>query len=85
MGQHLHTNGLKLTVDVASWNHIWNWTLIAESQADRVITMTTYTGTSKFFIFFFSFLLSLLSLTSSEYPQKRKLQLVCLGFGTGHE
>mmetsp|Transcript_800 Transcript_800/g.2504 ORF Transcript_800/g.2504 Transcript_800/m.2504 type:complete len:298 (-) Transcript_800:35-928(-) len=40
----LHVHGMKLTVDVASWSNLWNFTLLGESGADRVITMSTYTG-----------------------------------------
>jgi hypothetical protein len=36
---------MKLTVDVAGWSDLWNFTLLAKSGCDRVITMSTYTGT----------------------------------------
>eukprot|EP01119_Soliformovum_irregulare_P021167 TRINITY_DN6997_c0_g1_i3.p1 TRINITY_DN6997_c0_g1~~TRINITY_DN6997_c0_g1_i3.p1 ORF type:complete len:220 (+),score=44.55 TRINITY_DN6997_c0_g1_i3:76-735(+) len=40
----LHRHGKKLTVDVASWNPLWNWTLISESNVDKVYLMSTYTA-----------------------------------------
>jgi len=38
----MHGNGMILTVDVATWNGIWNNTLISLTNVDRVITMQTY-------------------------------------------
>ncbi len=38
----LHAAGKRLSVDVASWNPIWNFTLLAESQVDVVHQMDTY-------------------------------------------
>jgi hypothetical protein len=40
----LHQVDKKLTVDVASWNPIWNWTLISNSSVDGIFLMDTYTG-----------------------------------------
>jgi len=45
----LHAEGLKLTVDIASWSPVWNLTAIAATEADRVISMATYTGTDSSF------------------------------------
>ena len=39
----LHAQGMILTVDVASWSHIWNYTAIAASSVDRMMVMSTYT------------------------------------------
>lgn len=41
----LHKAGKKLTVDIASWNGIWNWPAISASLVDHVFLMDTYTGT----------------------------------------
>jgi len=39
----LHSNGMKLSVDVASWNpQFWQFSAIASSSVDYVITMDTY-------------------------------------------
>ena len=40
----MHKNGFQLSVDVASWSIIWNWTLISETNIDYVIPMSTYTS-----------------------------------------
>ena len=40
----LHAKGFKLSVDISSWDAIWNWTLIAQSGVDQAIIMDTYTG-----------------------------------------
>jgi len=42
--QGLHQNGLQLSVDYAGWSPIWNLTAIAESEADYIISMSTYTS-----------------------------------------
>lgn len=49
----LHQIDKKLTVDIASWNPIWNWTLISNSQVDRMFLMNTYTGNFTWFQHFF--------------------------------
>jgi len=40
----LHKINKILTIDVASWNSIWNLTQISHSNVDRIFTMDTYTG-----------------------------------------
>eukprot|EP01006_Ploeotia_vitrea_P060021 TRINITY_DN75169_c0_g1_i1.p1 TRINITY_DN75169_c0_g1~~TRINITY_DN75169_c0_g1_i1.p1 ORF type:complete len:291 (+),score=129.49 TRINITY_DN75169_c0_g1_i1:3-875(+) len=36
---------LRVTVDISSWSNIWhNWTALADTAVDRVITMSTYTN-----------------------------------------
>jgi hypothetical protein len=40
----LHKHGKKLTVAIASWNAIWNWTLLAQTKVDKLMIMSTYTG-----------------------------------------
>lgn len=40
----LHKAGLIATVDVATWSPIWNFTAIAASSVDYVMTMSTYTS-----------------------------------------
>lgn len=40
----MHAQGIKVSVDAATWNPIWNFTLLAQTSLDRVITMGTYTG-----------------------------------------
>jgi len=45
----LHAEGLKLSVDVATWSTIWNYTAIAETSSDIVISMGTYTSTDSSF------------------------------------
>jgi len=40
----MHSHGIKVQVDIASWNPIWNWTAIGESAVDRVMSMDTYAG-----------------------------------------
>lgn len=45
----LHEVGLKLTVDYATWSPIWNVTAIADTAADKLISMGTYTSTDSSF------------------------------------
>ena len=45
-GDALHAHGKVLTVDVASWSHIWNYSAIAASSVDRMMVMSTYAGAS---------------------------------------
>jgi hypothetical protein len=45
----LHKEGFKLSVDVATWSPIWNYTAIAETSSDYVISMGTYTNTDTSF------------------------------------
>ncbi|KAH3759947.1 hypothetical protein Pelo_8259 [Pelomyxa schiedti] len=40
----LHLKGKVLSVDVATWNTIWNYELIAQSHVDYINCMATYTG-----------------------------------------
>lgn len=48
-GNALHEAGLLLSVDVATWSPIWNYTAIAETSADIVISMGTYTSSDTSF------------------------------------
>jgi len=43
-GDALHSKSKKLSVDVATWNTIWNLTLLSASGADNLMDMGTYTG-----------------------------------------
>jgi hypothetical protein len=45
----LHSAGLQLTVDVATWSPIWNYDAIEKGAADRVISMGTYTSSDSSF------------------------------------
>ncbi len=45
----LHRANLKLTVDVATWSPIWNYTAIADTAVDMGISMGTYTSTDTSF------------------------------------
>jgi hypothetical protein len=47
--KELHTQGLQLSVDYASWSPIWNLPAIADSAADAIISMSTYTSTDSAF------------------------------------
>jgi hypothetical protein len=45
---HSANSALKLSVDVASWNpYMWNFTLLAQTELDYIITMDTYGGLQK--------------------------------------
>jgi len=44
MATSLHAHGIQVTVDIASWSGIWNWTALAATSVDRLITMDTYTN-----------------------------------------
>lgn len=46
----LHNHGLLLTVDIASWSTIWNYTAISLTEVDRAISMGTYTSKDDSFI-----------------------------------
>mmetsp|Transcript_25773 Transcript_25773/g.43000 ORF Transcript_25773/g.43000 Transcript_25773/m.43000 type:complete len:300 (-) Transcript_25773:169-1068(-) len=45
----LHVAGLVLSVDVATWTDIWNYTAISASAVDRAISMGTYTSSDSSF------------------------------------
>jgi len=45
----LATKGLQLSVDIASWSEVWNYTAIAQTAAARAISMGTYTSTDTSF------------------------------------
>jgi hypothetical protein len=47
--RELHQADLKLTVDVATWSPIWNYTAIAATGVDMGISMGTYTSTDSSF------------------------------------
>jgi hypothetical protein len=47
--QALHAAGLKLSVDVATWTPIWDYDAIAQTSADTMISMGTYTSTDTSF------------------------------------
>jgi len=40
----LHAIGKNLSVDVATWSNVWNYTLLSASGVDKVMTMSTYTN-----------------------------------------
>ena len=40
----LHDVGLSLSVDVATWTPLWNYTLLAATTVDQIMVMSTYTG-----------------------------------------
>jgi len=40
----MHSVGLQVSVDTATWNTIWNYSYLAASTVDQIITMQTYTG-----------------------------------------
>lgn len=40
----MHAVGKKLTADVAGWSVVWNYTALAQTSLDSIITMSTYTG-----------------------------------------
>jgi len=42
--REMHNNGIKVQVDIASWNAIWNWTALATTSIDRAMNMDTYVG-----------------------------------------
>lgn len=44
LARGLHAHGLLVTVDVATWNPIWNLTEIAVTAVDGIFTMNTYTA-----------------------------------------
>jgi len=50
----LHKFNLKLTVDIAHWNTVWNWSLISESNVDYIFVMDTYTGNFTYFQKYFN-------------------------------
>lgn len=40
----LHTFGKKLTIDVASYDSFWDFSLLAQTSVDQIMLMDTYTG-----------------------------------------
>ena len=40
----MHAAGKKLTMTYASWNPIWNLTLLGKTNVDKIMTMSTYTA-----------------------------------------
>ena len=42
--KNLHLQGQTLSVDVATWSPIWNYTAISNTRVDQVISMGTYTS-----------------------------------------
>jgi len=42
----LHEHGLLLSVDIAPWGPIWNYTAISETSVDIVTSMGTYTASN---------------------------------------
>eukprot|EP01100_Stratorugosa_tubuloviscum_P000240 TRINITY_DN104_c3_g2_i1.p1 TRINITY_DN104_c3_g2~~TRINITY_DN104_c3_g2_i1.p1 ORF type:complete len:278 (-),score=129.90 TRINITY_DN104_c3_g2_i1:153-986(-) len=46
----LHQVGKKLTVDAATWNPIWNYTLLGQTSVDRICIMSTYTNNDSSFL-----------------------------------
>lgn len=46
----LHTQSKRLSVDIASWNEIWDWNLLGKSSVDTLVLMSTYTGNDTTFL-----------------------------------
>lgn len=44
MSMEMHSINKKLSVDVGSWNLLWNLTLLSQTNLDFIITMNTYTN-----------------------------------------
>eukprot|EP01084_Bolivina_argentea_P243362 408002_1 len=42
--QEMHSINKQLSVDIGSWNLLWNLTLISQTEIDYIITMNTYTN-----------------------------------------
>ena len=40
----LNTVGVKLSVDVATWSPVWNYSAIADTNAESIVSMGTYTS-----------------------------------------
>jgi len=59
----LHKVDKLLTVDIASWNLFWNWTLISNSEVDRIFLMNTYTGNFTWFKYYFERAVSEISIS----------------------
>jgi len=49
LGNKLHTQHRLLSVDIATWNPIWDWDLIGKASVDIVMTMSTYTRNDTIF------------------------------------
>jgi len=47
--QALHQEGFILSVDVARWSIIWDFSLLAKTHVDKIYTMETYTKNITFF------------------------------------
>ena len=73
----LHSAGLKLTVDIASWSPIWNLTAISATSVDRIISMSTYTSTDS------SFTHSLDALVDAAGPERSGVGLENVNASTG--
>lgn len=73
----LHDYGLKLTVDIATWSPIWNYPLLAQTSADRFISMGTYTSTDS------SFTNQLDKLVDTFGPEKSGVGLEMVNASTG--
>jgi len=48
--QGLHAKNIKIKVDVATWSTVWDYTAIAATSADYIITMGTYTSNDTSFV-----------------------------------
>lgn len=44
LADRLHQNSKRLTVDIANWNPVWDWSGLGKSKVDTVMLMSTYTG-----------------------------------------
>lgn len=49
LADRLHQNSKRLTVDIANWNPVWDWSGLGKSKVDTVMLMSTYTGTDSTF------------------------------------
>lgn len=75
--QGLHNANLKLTVDIATWSPIWNYTAIAATSVDQAISMGTYTSTDT------SFTKQLASLTDAFGPLRSGVGLQTINASSG--
>jgi hypothetical protein len=75
--QELHKEHLKLTVDVATWSTIWNYTAIANTAVDMGISMGTYTSTDS------SFTKQLNNIVGSFGPSRAGVGLETVNASTG--
>ena len=49
LSRSLHKEGIKVSVDFATWSPIWNVPALAETSVDYMLDMGTYTGSDTSF------------------------------------